>query len=199
MSDVATFTSFAAHGLYSGPTFNTISPPYAGVTSAWATYFAGEMLSAYDFSATPTLVNISKVEFQKARKCTLFGDLCEDTQGIAYYWSSVTQMAYTINEPQKWALYAGKTAVIEKMGYEATAYGLFEFLETTEVYMPVFFDGAYNCTLEGKAGGPVISINTDGTLDVACLSSLPIYLAKGASCPEGAVNVGGKCPFGFMG
>ncbi len=78
-------------------------------------------------------------------------------------------------------------------------YGLLEYIETTDAYMPVLFDGAYNCTMAGKAGGSVVNLNADGSLDVACLSALPIYLSKGSSCPAGAVQVGGKCPFGFNG
>jgi len=62
--------------------------------------------------------------------------------------------------------------------------------------LPALFDGAYNCTMEGKAGGSMININPDGTLDTSCLSSVPIYLTKGDPCPQGAVFVDGKCPFG---
>ena len=48
-----------------------------------------------------------------------------------------------------------------------------------ELKLPVLFDGAYNCTLEGKAGGGlVIHVNADGTLDVSCLSVLPMYLPR---------------------
>lgn len=63
-----------------------------------------------------------------------------------------------------------------------------------EVDLPVLFDGAYNCTLAGRAGGSVVSVEADGALDMACLSVLPMYV-KGA-CPAGAVLVKGKCPFG---
>ena len=85
------------------------------------------------------------------------------------------------------------------MGYKDNAYGMLAQLETSDVYMPVLFDGASICTLEGKTGGSAVNLNADGSLDVACLSSLPIYLLKGSACPGGAVQVGGKCPFGFLG
>lgn len=64
-----------------------------------------------------------------------------------------------------------------------------------ELDLPVLFDGAYNCTFEGRAGGSVVGVGADGSLDVACLSVLPMYVGKGG-CPDGAVLVGGKCPFG---
>ena len=62
------------------------------------------------------------------------------------------------------------------------------------------YDGNYNCTAAGKAGGHVLNIGDDGTLDVSCMSQLPIYLSCSpkAECPT-TVLVGGKCPFGYDG
>ncbi|KAF6226859.1 hypothetical protein HO133_008300 [Letharia lupina] len=199
MSDVPTFTSWAAHGLYSGPTSFNLPQPAAGITSAFTTYLVGETLSQSHFSATPTTKTFFKEVFQHSRTCTSLGDVCKDHNDKAFYWSQVTQMQYEINEPDHWVLFSGRLPVIEEVGYEATAYGLLEYIETSNVDMSVLFDGAYDCTLEGKAGGSAVNIDADGSLDVACLSSLPIYLSKGSSCPAGAVQVGGKCPFGFQG
>lgn len=199
MSDVPTFSSWAAHGLYSGPTSFNLPQPAAGITSAFTTYLVGSALSQAYFSATPTTKNIFKEFFQSGRTCTPLGDVCEDGNHKSYYWSPVTQMQYEINEPSDWTRILGGLPVIEFIGYEASAYGLMEHIEQSDVYMPVLFDGAYNCTLEGKAGGSAVNINADGSLDIACLSSLPMYLSKGSSCPVGAAQVGGKCPFGFNG
>lgn len=197
MSDVPTFNSWAAHGLYSGPTSFNLPQPAAGITSAFTTYLVGEALSQVYFSATPTTKTFFKEFFQDGRTCTALGDVCEDSNHKSYYWSPVTQMQYEINEPSVWTRKMGSIPVIEIVGYEASAYGLLGFIEQSDVYMPVLFDGAYNCTLEGKAGGSAVNINADGSLDIACLSSLPMYLSKGSSCPVGAVQVDGKCPFGF--
>ena len=60
--------------------------------------------------------------------------------------------------------------------------------------MPALFDGAYNCTYAGQAGGSVASLNADKSLNMACMSALPMYIS--GACPDGAVYVGGKCPFG---
>ena len=198
MSDVPTFTSWAAHGLYYGPVFPNLSPA-AGITSPFTTYLVGEALSQAHFSATPTTKTFFKENFRDGRTCTNLGDVCEDRKHKAYYWSPVTQMQYEINEPSDWIRIQGKIPVIALIGYEANAYGLLEYIETSNVFMPVLFDGAYNCTLEGKAGGSAVNINANGSLDISCLSSLPMYLSKGSSCPLGAVQVGGKCPFGFLG
>ena len=202
MSDVPTFSSWASHGLYSSSNNAvTIQQVATGLTSAFTTYLVGEALSQSQFSATPSSTTVSKAAFQNSRTCTTLGDVCKDSSGKAYYWSQTFQTQYEINEPNNWAAASSASHItaIEQFGYEASAYGLLELIETWDAYMPVLFDGAYNCTLEGKAGGSAVNINADGSLDVACLSSLPIYLSKGSSCPAGAVQVSGKCPFGFNG
>ena len=198
MSDVPTFSAWAAHGLYSGSDQEiTVNLQGSGVATAYGTYIVGEALSQNHFSTTPT-TQVTQDVFQKSRTCTAAGDICKDGTGN-YYWSETTQQQYQINEPSNWASSSnGKTNIV-RSGYEATAFGLFQYLETTNIFMPVLFDGAYNCTLEGKAGGSAVNFTADGSLDVACLSSLPIYLNNGASCPAGAVKVDGKCPFGFNG
>ena len=196
MTHVPTFSMWAAHGLYSGATTALSVPPAAvGITSAFTTYLVGEALSQSHFSATPASTTVTKEAFQNGRTCTTLGDVCKDSSGKTYYWSQAFQTQYQINEPSNWASHS----TIPQLGIEANAYGLLEYIETTDAYMPVLFDGAYNCTLEGKAGGSSVDINSDGSLDVACLSSLPIYFAKGSPCPNGAVYVDGKCPFGFYG
>lgn len=201
MSDVPTFTSWAAHGLYADPVFFNLPLPLpaAGIKSAFTTYLVGEALSQTHFSATPTTKTFFKEAFQDRRTCTTLGDVCEDGKHKAYYWSPVTQMQYEINEPSDWTRNTGRIPVIALIGYEASAFGLLEYIETSNVFMPVLFDGAYNCTLKGRAGGSAVNINAYGSLDMACLSSLPMYLSKGSSCPLGAIQVGGKCPFGFLG
>ena len=194
MSDVPTFSAWAAHGLYSGSTgsMNTIGAN--GLTSPLDTYIVGQVLSQSYFSATPSSTRVSKGQFQQGRTCTTLGDVCKDSNGITYYWSQAYQTTYQINEPRDWA-----SDLASNQLDEVSAYGFFKYIETTDVYMPVLFDGAYNCTLEGKAGGSAVNLKADNSLDVACLSAFPIYLLKGSSCPTGAVQVGGKCPFGFMG
>lgn len=196
MSDVQNFTAWAENGLYSGPTASLgVAQAAVGITSAFDTYLVSEALSQSHFSATPASTTISKAAFQQDRKCTTLGDVCKDSNGKAYYWSQAYQTQYQINEPKKWASGTGS----QQLGFENSAYGLLEYIETTDTYMPVLFDGAYNCTFEGKAGGSAVNFYFDGSLDVACLSSLPIYLSKGSSCPAGAIQVAGKCPFGFNG
>jgi len=167
--------------------------------SAFTTYIVGEALAQNKFSATP-MVPTTKAAFQSGRTCTSLGDVCKDSSSTVYYWSSVTQMQYQISFSGHWTQDPrdSSTPHLQTLEGEASPYTLLEYIETQSVtYMPVLFDGAYNCTLEGKAGGSAVNVNADGTLDIACLSAVPIYLSKGSHCPPGAVYVGGKCPFGY--
>lgn len=104
-----------------------------------------------------------------------------------FYWSSVTQRQYQVSS-------AGTPAANDATDPSA-ALTLYENLQGLN--LPVSFDGAYDCTLEGKAGGSsVVNVTADGTLDVSCLTVLPMYLPKNTACPQGAVTVDGNCPFG---
>ena len=199
MSDMPTFLEFAAHGNYStNPALVQVSQTPA-LYSAVNTYAIGQVLAQNQFSATP-MPTISKAEFQSGRNCTSLEDVCQDSASHVYYWSNVTSMQYltafsgSFNQDGR----PKSQPLLQDIEGEASIFTLLEYIETKSLaYMPVLFDGAYNCTLEGKAGGPAVSVNTDGTLDIACLSALPIYLEKGSPCPAGAVLVDGKCPFGY--
>ena len=74
------------------------------------------------------------------------------------YWSPVTlrQYYYTGGE----TIYDFLQQMSDNMGLD----------------LPVLFDGAYNCTVAGTVGESIVSINPDSTLNVACLSVLPITL-----------------------
>ena len=80
-------------------------------------------------------------------------DLCS-----GFYWSPVTgrQYYYTGGE----TIYGFLQQMTDNMGLD----------------LPLLFDGAYNCTVAGTVGESIVSINPDSTLNVACLSALPITL-----------------------
>ncbi|KAL8660440.1 MAG: hypothetical protein Q9168_008442 [Polycauliona sp. 1 TL-2023] len=60
----------------------------------------------------------------------------------------------------------------------------------------ILFDGNYNCTRDGRAGGRIVDVVPGEEVGISCLSQLPMYLPCGKPCPEGSVWVDGKCPFG---
>ena len=82
-------------------------------------------------------------------------DLCSGS-----YWSPVTGRQY---------YYTGGEAIYDFLQQISNIMGL---------NLPVLFDGAYNCTVAGTVGGSVVSINPDSTLNVACLSTLPVVLEE---------------------
>lgn len=166
MSDIPTFTAFAANGIFSTPFSNFDQPSgyKAGFTSALDTYIISEMLLGNSVSAIPGPVGLNP--------CTS-ESLCD-----GYYFSPVTQRQYTFQGSNMFSL-------------------ITQAQSTTKVDLPTLFDGAYNCTFEGLAGGSVVGLQADNSLNMACLSVLPMYIQ--GDCPQGATWVGDKCPFGYVG
>ena len=182
---VPTFVTFAGDGLWSDPqsvsSSNLAGTP--GLEIAINTYATSATLSTQKFSAT-YMSTSDLAEFQSNCKTT-GTNMCKNNKGQAIYWSPITQRQYQFN-------WSGKDATFDP-------YTVLSDLAAQKYYadFPVLFDGAYNCTLEGKAGGSVMSFNADGTLDLSCMSVLPVYFSKKSSCPTDTVQVNGKCPFGF--
>ena len=164
MNDVGTFIAFAGYGIFSTP----LSP--ISLASAYSSGLTGG-LATYVVSEILASNSISATpgSIVTTNPCTS-SSLCSST-----YWSPVTGRQYSFT--------GGDT-----YSFLSAARG------STEVDLGVLFDGAYNCTLAGLAGGSVVSLKADNSLNVACLSVLPMYID--GDCPEGATLVNGKCPFG---
>ena len=165
MNDIGTFIAFAGDGIFSTPLLNGDLP------SSYGSGLKGS-LDTYILSEMLAANSMSATPGQilATNPCST-GSLCD-----TYYWSPVTHRQYTLS--------GSNTHSLISKGQGAM-----------EVDLPTLFDGAYNCTFEGQAGGSVVSLQTDNSLNVACLSAFPMYI-KG-DCPEGATQVDGKCPFGY--
>ncbi len=61
------------------------------------------------------------------------------------------------------------------------------------------FDWAYQCAYEVRTGGALVAVGAGGSVDTSCVSVLPMLVAEGSACPEGAKLDGGKCLFGYLG
>lgn len=166
MSDIGTFIAFAGDGIFSTP-FSQGDEPFG-----YKSGFTGA-LDTYILSEMLNGKSMSATAGQIAatNPCSSGDFLC-----ASFYWSPVTQRQYTFSDSSMSSL------ITRVQG-------------TLKADLPTLFDGAYNCTFAGQAGGSVVSLQADSSLNVACLSVLPIYV-KG-NCPEGATQVNGKCPFGF--
>jgi len=219
MTDLPTFTSFATNGSFSssdnGIGFRDSQPH---LTLALSTHIVSELLSQNDWFGVPLNV-ASHADF--AASCgagtpvafSTNTTVCETASGEAIFRSPITQRIFALR--YQGAKDNQKLSPIEMLNsvqnYTAaasvsTALGSSTTVDSTVVDMPTLFDGAWNCTAEDKAGGGVVNINAGGgsggdgtgTLDMSCLSRLPIYLPCKTACPT-SLLVGGKCPFGFTG
>lgn len=194
MTDIPTFLNFSASGAWSTPnliqpTVLTTSTP--GIDLALLTYVTSETLAQQNFSIMPLATgrDLDFVPLFNASRDSHYNgssDISRAQGNETIYWSPNTQRQY------QFVYNGGKLA----NGSTVDPYVVLKQIEANKwADLPVLFDGAYNCTLEGKAGGPVVDVGNNGSLDVSCLSALPVYIGKGASCPIGAVEVSGKCPF----
>ena len=191
MADVSSFIEFANNGTYSGPQLagNSLLGGNPDLfADAANTYSTSELLQTNGFYAVP-----GKVIRRPTTGCTTFGVtgeafaglLCTATDGsrTVSYWSAITGRTYEF-------VYKGQNGL--------SPAGVLKSIATqSQANVPVLFDGAYECTFEGKAGSNIAFNDDDGLPDTNCLSVLPMYLQCGTDCPQGATQVDNKCPFGY--
>lgn len=179
MTDIPTFLAFCANGTFSSsrpPAFDARSRTVP-LAAAASTYTTSTILQADGWYAVPgTVANMRDTAPEGCTALGKGGFLCVWSKETAYQ-SAVTGRLYYFKYHGKGSAPIAGADVLKRID---------EGLAVT----PVLFDGAYNCTLEGSAGKLV-------NVDTACLSKLPIYLPKKEACPQGAVQVDGKCPFGY--
>ena len=196
MTDVVTFVNYADNGRYSGPNVtdtgegSSLTVPTAGDAVAYAlkTFLVSSALAQNKWYATFQLGPYPTVDaVQNAFHCTINNEtgLCgagsDSKTSNSVYWSPSSQRVYRLNcecpeEAQK-----PSEMVQTILDYDWAPLG-------------VLFDGGFNCTAQGRAGSSAINFNYDGTLDLACVSQLPMYIGCGDMCPTTLPN--GTCLFG---
>lgn len=197
MTDITTFVNYADNGRYSGPNVTntgegtglTVPSGTDAVAYALKTYLLSYAMGQNKWWASFELGPFSQEEVGKAA-CWATRDINEcvsqygQDDSFALYWSPYSLRRYTLRceGPDK-ALKPAK--LLEWINY----YGWAPF--------SVLFDGAFNCTAEGRAGSSSVNFNFDGTLDLACVSQLPLYRPCASMCPVALIN--GSCPFGDFG
>ncbi|KAI4271584.1 MAG: hypothetical protein LQ337_005906 [Flavoplaca oasis] len=192
MTNIGTFANYADNGRYSGPNVtdtgegSPLTVPSAGDAVAYAlkTFLLSYSLWKNNWYATFNLGPYPTAEdVRLAFNCEIQEDtgLC-GTSG-AKYWSPYTQRVYELKVE-------GPEEALEPR----------EMVQTMLAYgwapLSVLFDGAWNCTSEGRAGSSAVNFNYDGTLDLACVSQLPMYTNCGDMCPTTRSN--GSCLFGTI-
>ena len=189
MSNMATFVKFVESGKYSGERSYSLPNQTVGLDIALKTYIVSQALGNNKWWASPLIGPFEREDFDG---CLDENNVCcmgcdqggELTDNLAKYWSPDTKRAYQFSRV------AGTTGL---KPYEMTK----ALVNKQWAPLNILFDGAFNCTAEGHAGTNNINFNFDGSLNVACISQLPMLTGCNAPCPSALIN--GTCMFGDIG
>lgn len=190
MSDVPTFVHFCESGMWSGSTSLSLPSKVEGLDYALRTYMTSEVMAQNGWQAFPVIgpyETLNDVENSvvggNGFDCQMGNNsVCTNSVGSAYYWSQATGHVYTFSNKDMGS-YRSRTP------YQV----LQDTVNNNWAILEVLFDGSFNCTLAGHYGEEVVNFNWDGTLNIACISQLPMRVGCGSRCPVGLVN--GACPF----
>ncbi|KAL8755508.1 MAG: hypothetical protein Q9199_003589 [Rusavskia elegans] len=180
MTDPVTFAAFADNGRYCNN-----DPPLDpneiknDLALSLQTYLTSESLKKNGWYAVPLGIT-TKEEYDNRPHYT-----CPHPRGVcpgekAYlniYWSPESGRQYKLGQH---SLEMSPAAVIERTQEWAN--------------LPLLFDGSYNCTKNGQRDNPeLVHVNYDGTLDISCISQLPVLRQCRSPCPE--YEPDGSCRF----
>ncbi|KAL8670580.1 MAG: hypothetical protein Q9168_004893 [Polycauliona sp. 1 TL-2023] len=182
MTDMPTFVAFADQGRYINVPPIDPNAVKNDLATTLQTYLVSESMAQNDYYAVPLGV-MTKEEFDAladpAPFCTLHGCRQPDRTKAQTYWSPVSGRQYRLEKTNDGA-YITKAVNSLK--------------DNNWAYLPLLFDGAFNCTANAQVDDPqVVHVNFDGTLDLGCISKLPMKLHCGIPCP--APKPDGSCPF----
>lgn len=184
MTDMPTFVAFVQSGKYSGQNSFSVPNETVGLDIALKTYLASMAMWGNGWWATPISGGWNEDAVASSYSCN-FDDnnLCSTPNDMAYYLSPDTGRLYSL---------------LHTKGYtDKTEHQLATDLVANQwAPLNVLFDGAYNCTKKGKAGTTDVQFTFNGTLDISCISQLPMYISCSENCPEPYIN--GTCPFGNL-
>ncbi|KAL9578835.1 MAG: hypothetical protein Q9212_005468 [Teloschistes hypoglaucus] len=190
MNDIPAFLAFTRDGHFANSTLNNMIPRLVSRADDLAgglnTFVTSKFLQAQGYFATPSMDPMDRTAFETQNRCTLnAGSWCVGDGGKSvYYWSPATHRQYRLRSK-------GPTPIRlpELMG---------KITDSGWADAELLFDGNFNCTAKGNAGGRIVFVGESGVVDASCISQLPMYLECGTKCPTNVV-VEGKCPFGFDG
>ena len=194
MSDVPNFVKWAEGGQYCNGTDISLPQKTNGLDFALRTYMTSIAMQQNHWEATAILgpyeteldVTID-VGGSGGFGCTMSNNsICSmsDVPNVAWWWSQSTGHVYQLVQTQ--AVSNGPTAVQLLNDIIANDWAILE----------VLFDGSFNCTQSGFYGENIVNFNWDGTLDISCMSQLPIRgipCGIPTKCPVNLVQ--GACPF----
>ena len=181
MTDMPTFVNFVQSGKYSGQGSFSIPNETVGLDIALKTYLSSMAMKGNGWWAAPIPGLWQPGDVLDEYGCN-FDDnnVCSDYVDSAYYLSPDTGRLYFLEQT---------TGYPVRKPHQLTQ----DLVSNQWAPLNVLFDGAFNCTAKGKAGSTDIQFTYNGTLDISCISQLPMYFGCGPSCPAPYVN--GSCPF----
>lgn len=191
MTDMPTFVVWSQSGAYCGSESIDIATRTKDLDLALRTYITSESMKQNGWYAVPVgHITKEKWDFLQTPQtsCTPsrgVGNLCTQIApaGDSYWWSPVTTMQYGLKHDGDGTIKPHD--LINLTSSEGWA------------DMEALFDGAFNCTSNGWADSPsdLVHFNFDGSIDMSCLSKLPMKIECGQECPLPAAD--GSCHFPF--
>ncbi|KAL8982836.1 MAG: hypothetical protein Q9177_005154 [Variospora cf. flavescens] len=205
MTDIQTFVNFAGAegGRYSGPNITntgnatglTVPSATDDLALALNTYVLTYAMSKNAWWASADLgPYTTPAEVERAFGCTY-----DPTLYLCLIYVPTYKEENTF-EPLKLVIFWSQFSLrVYRLFSEGPEEALLptEMVEKIYTYnwapLDIIFDGAFNCTAGGYAGSSAVTFNYDGTLDLACISQLPMYINCGEMCPVALINE--TCPF----
>lgn len=216
MSNLDIFLAFADKGRF---TARNAPDPFSlkgssGIPSGRNTFLTSKLMEASGFYAVPGDV-IDEAVYRSQHQCpeeatTLGAAICQAANNNDQCPPEATTLGAVVcgatnNDQQQHTYWSPTTHRIYVLAsknppIDVPQMKMAELVQNLNkgnwVDRELLFDGNYNCTLAGRAGREIVAFGNEGRVDVGCLSQLPMYFDCGTPCPDGAVLVGGVCPFG---
>ena len=182
MTDMPTFVDFVQSGKYSGQDSFSLPNETAGLDIALKTYLVSMAMWGNGWFAQPMIGPFAPSDVTSQYNCS-FDDnnVCTNEYEQAFYLSPDTSRLFLLTY---------KDVHVSRTKYQLTQ----DLVNNQWAPLNVLFDGAFNCTAKGKANTTDVQFTFNGTLDISCISQLPLYVECNAPCPAPFIN--GSCPFG---
>ena len=190
MTDIPTFVAFANEGRYCGNTRpldpNTIKN---NLDTALRTHLTSISLRENGWYAVPLRYSteqewkdlVASDNTNSAPLSNLHPTSTVPSKAKTIWWSPATTIQYQLLNTD-----FGTTSSVDMLK---------KMSDNSWANLQLLFDGAFNCISSGRAKA-IDLVNIDaasGSLDVSCISKLPIYMACGAICVKKAAD--GSCLF----
>lgn len=151
MSDMDAFLAFASDGRFTAPDLPYVpANPDFDLLAGLNTFVTSKLMQSDNYYAIPgDVVNQTTADATAASNKRQY-----------YYWSPSTHRQYELRYKGNPPMDISTLVTHVQNDHWADE--------------QLLFDGGYNCTAEGKAGGMVVSQLPDGAVDVSCVSQLPM-------------------------